>query len=37
MADINLSDGDDVYTQSFDDRNQWDNYFGRDGNDLFRL
>jgi len=37
VADINLSDGDDAYTQSFDNRNQWDNYLGRDGNDLFRL
>jgi hypothetical protein len=37
VADINLTDGDDVFTQSFDDRNQWNHYYGRDGADVIKL
>ena len=37
MADINLTNGDDVFTQSFGDRNLWNNYFGRAGNDVIKI
>lgn len=37
MADINLTDGDDVFTQTFENRNEWNNYFGRNGNDIIKL
>ncbi|MCU0922821.1 MAG: hypothetical protein MUF16_21300, partial [Burkholderiaceae bacterium] len=37
MADIYLTDGDDVYEQAFDSRDTWNHYLGQRGNDLIRL
>jgi Ca2+-binding RTX toxin-like protein len=37
VADIDLTDGDDVFTQPFEQRNEWNNHFGRDGNDVIRI
>jgi serralysin len=37
MADINLTSGDDRYTQPDSLRDEWNNYFGLEGNDLIRL
>lgn len=37
MADIHLTDGNDVYTQPESTRDEWNNVFGLAGNDTIRL
>ena len=37
MADINLTSGDDRYTQNSADKDQWNNYRALAGNDVIRL
>jgi hypothetical protein len=37
MADINLSAGDDVYVHPEPRKDEWNNYFGRDGDDVLKL
>ena len=37
MADIKLTSGDDRFTQSEANKDNWENYFGLDGNDTFKI
>ena len=37
MAEINLSEGDDDFTQPASQRDEWNNYYGLGGNDTIRL
>jgi len=37
MADIKLTEGDDVYVQPESAKNNWDNYFGLGGNDSIKI
>lgn len=37
MADINFTVGDDRFVQTEVDKDQWNNYFAKDGNDVFKL
>lgn len=37
MADIKLTEGDDIYVQPENEKNNWDNYFGLGGNDSIKI